>query len=270
MRCISPHVYQYTWNYTFDGFIYTSETCSSEHATLASAESYNDIKNTGLDAYATNYHVADTRQNSLLPLDKTAMLISSGSIVHKADITHEAYISLTHQALQQHNTENTLSDRDKITQCSLPQSHGPNSNLWDAVLDISTLAGYDHASVEPYFYPRRCSQLYVSTVSRLQHEYGLDNDIETPYQSSEAHGLHQYPVLIHPEFNQQTGEDEFNVEPLSIKQELFQATNSSGDVLVGVGTWALPRNAEDGYLSPVGAPSFSDPLAGSGRCVAPR
>jgi hypothetical protein len=196
--------------------------------------------------------------------------MSSGSTVHKVDITRKAYISLTREALQQHNTEHTLSDRDKTTQFSLPQSHAPDSNLRDTLLDISTLAGYDHASVEPYFYPRRCSQLHISTTSLVEHGCGLDTETGTLHQLIEPQCLHQYRILIHQDVNHQTGQDEFNVEPLSIKQELFQVPNSSGDVFSGIGTWVLPRDAKGGYISPVEVPNISGPFAGSGRCVALR
>jgi hypothetical protein len=220
----------------FDNCVRTSETSIDKYGSFASAGSYYAIQQAGLGMHATAYHVEDIPHNPRLVANNTGTLKSCGSTVHEIDITREVYIPLTCQALQQHNTKEASTDSDKTTQGSLPQSHVHGTNLVHTVEYTSSPVAYDHASVEPYFYPRRHPQLHIPATFPEEYEYNIDIGTELLHQRTEHRGHYQYPVLIYQEdVNHQMGHLESDVKPLSIKQELFQAPTSCSDALAGIG-----------------------------------
>src|SRR6266498_1497308 len=139
-------------NHMFDNYVCTSEASFLERdATITHTKSYNATKHVSLGMHATTYHVADLPHNSRPIPNHTKTSKSCGSTVHRVDVTRDAYVPLTRQALQQHNTKNTSPDGDKTTRCTLAQNQLIGINLGNPVVHTSILAADYHASAQEYF-----------------------------------------------------------------------------------------------------------------------
>jgi hypothetical protein len=221
-----------------DNYVCTSEASFLEgDATFTHTESYNATKHVSLGMHATTYHVADLPHNSRLLPNNTKTSKSCGSTVHRVDVTRDAYVSLTRQALQQHNTKHTSPDGDKTMRCALAQNHLIGINLGNPVVHTTILAADYHASAQEYFYRGPPQQLHTSATCLREHEDNVGLGTRPLHQPIEHQSLHPYPVFISLEdVNDQIGQSGFYVETVPVMQQLSQASTSHGNVLAGVGT----------------------------------
>jgi len=221
-----------------DNYVCSSEASFHERdATFTHAESYNDTKHVSLGMHATTYHIADLPHNSRLLPNNTKTSKSCGSTVHRVDVTRDAYVPLTRQALQQHNTKHTSPDGDKTTRCALAQTHLIGINLGNPVVHTTILPADYRASAQEYFYPRLPQQPHSSATCLWEHEDNVGLGTGPLHQPIEHQSLHPYPVSINVEdVHDQIGQFGFYVETVPVVQQLSQAPTSHGSALAGVGT----------------------------------
>jgi hypothetical protein len=158
-----------------------------------------------------------------------------GPTTHRLDVSHEKYTPLTRQALLQHNIKHTSPDGDKMRKLS-------PTNLEHAVVHTCILTADDHVAQKRHLYHRQHRQLYTPATPLPEHEQHIELGSRYLDQPIEYPCLHPYPTVTqqgdinHQTGNHPTGQDKFErQETVPVKQEPYQAWNSCGNSLAGIG-----------------------------------
>jgi hypothetical protein len=151
-------------------------------------------------------------------------------------VSHEKYTPLTRQALLQHNAKHTSPDGDKTQKLS------PTNLEHTTVVHTCILTADDHVAEKRHLYHHQHRQLYTPATSLPEHEQHIELGSRYLDQPIEYPCLHPYPTVIqqgdinHQTGNHPTGQDKFErQETVPVKQEPYQAWNSCGNALAGIG-----------------------------------
>ena len=219
-----------------DNYVSTSQASQVEDDNIVDTESYSATKCVSSGKPATKYHIADIPQNSNDLHNNTERLELCGPATYGIDASHDTYISLTREAIVQHNTKDASPDGDKATRYSFSQ-HYPYGNLGHTAVHTPIPLVDDHQATERHFYPQPSPRLYISATPQQEDEHTVGLGSGYLQQPIEHQGLHPYPAAIHQgDLDHQTGQVEVDCEELQHVKQLLQVWTSCGNALLaGVG-----------------------------------
>jgi hypothetical protein len=226
-----------------------SETASLENDATTPFDASHHATREGAIAYATPKDLSDDNHGDYKFLNATWTLQSFDFTDRVDEPACEASLTLTQQALQQHNAKNIPADGKTMNKYPFDEHHMQSISLGNTTAYASTLDGHAclKVHVEPYSYPRQHPKHHLAIALAKMDDQNFDADIGLLLPPVEYQGSYRYPTCINEvklydhlpgsEFYNDRANTKPSFSESSAPEEVsFQVLNPLSNAYAGIGT----------------------------------